>query len=364
MNAPIPSRPAPLARVPLIGQWGLLIALSVAFVGLCEMAGLPAALLFGPMAAAILVETGGGAIRVPGYLRFGAQAIIGCLLARAVTPEIIGTFIKAWPLFIGSAVATTLVAGALGWTLAKLKVLPGSTAVWGISPGAATASILMAGEFGADARLVAFMQYLRVVFVAGAASIVGQFWAHTPSAAFASASWFQPVHWLPFAEMLVLAVGGGLVGRAARIPGGVLLVPMFAGAALHGGGFIDIELPRWLLAVCFGLLGWMVGLNFSRDVFAKALGVLPRVILSILVLMAFCALLAFVLVKSLGVDPLTAYLATSPGGMDTVAVIAASTNVDLSFVMAFQTIRLLVVLTLGPAISRFISRRLQKPPSP
>ena len=31
-----------------------------------------------------------------------------------------------------------------------------------------------------------------------------------------------------------------------------------------------------------------------------------------------------------GIDPLTAYLATSPGGMDSIPIIAASSNVDLS----------------------------------
>ena len=44
-----------------------------------------------------------------------------------------------------------------------------------------------------------------------------------------------------------------------------------------------------------------------------------------------------------GVDPLTAYLATSPGGSDSIAIIAASTNVDVSFVMAMQTVRMLAV---------------------
>jgi hypothetical protein len=43
------------------------------------------------------------------------------------------------------------------------------------------------------------------------------------------------------------------------------------------------------------------------------------------------------------VDALTAYLATSPGGLDSVAIIAASTpRVDLPFVLALQSVRLLV----------------------
>ena len=36
--------------------------------------------------------------------------------------------------------------------------------------------MIMAGAFGADARLVAFMQYLRVVLVAAVASLVARFW--------------------------------------------------------------------------------------------------------------------------------------------------------------------------------------------
>jgi uncharacterized membrane protein AbrB (regulator of aidB expression) len=39
--------------------------------------------------------------------------------------------------------------------------------------------------------------------------------------------------------------------------------------------------------------------------------------------MLICGGLAFFLVKTVGIDPLTAYLATSPGSMDSAAIIAA-----------------------------------------
>jgi uncharacterized protein len=56
--------------------------------------------------------------------------------------------------------------------------------------------------------------------------------------------------------------------------------------------------------------------------------------------------------------PLTAYLATSPGGMDAVAIIAASSNVDIAFVMALQTLRFMIVLIAGPPLARFIAQRM------
>ena len=67
-----------------------------------------------------------------------------------------------------------------------------------------------------------------------------------------------------------------------------------------------------------------------------------------------------VLVEFAGIDPLTAYLATSPGGVDSAAIIAASSKVDMSFVMAMQSVRLLIVIFIGPALSRWIAGSVTK----
>ena len=72
------------------------------------------------------------------------------------------------------------------------------------------------------------------------------------------------------------------------------------------------------------------------------------------------AALALVLVHAAGIDPLTAYLATSPGGVDSIAIIGAASKVDLSFVMALQTVRLVMVLIVGPPLARFIAQRMRR----
>jgi uncharacterized protein len=63
-------------------------------------------------------------------------------------------------------------------------------------------------------------------------------------------------------------------------------------------------------------------------------------------------------------DGLTAYLATSPGGMDSVAIIAAGTPVDTPLVMAVQTGRFLAVLLLGPALAKGAARLTGATPKP
>lgn len=62
------------------------------------------------------------------------------------------------------------------------------------------------------------------------------------------------------------------------------------------------------------------------------------------------------LMHLLSVDMLTAYLATSPGGLDSIAIIAAGSRVDIAFVMALQTMRLFTTLIFSPILSRYISR--------
>ena len=104
-------------------------------------------------------------------------------------------------------------------------------------------------------------------------------------------------------------------------------------------------------------------LRFTREVLAAAGRALPQSLGATALLMSFCGLLAWMLVALLHIDPLTAYLATSPGGVDAAAIIAASTKVDTPFVMALQTGRVVVLLIIGPHVARWVAGAL-KPAAP
>jgi uncharacterized protein len=56
----------------------------------------------------------------------------------------------------------------------------------------------------------------------------------------------------------------------------------------------------------------------------------------IFALIGLCGVSAWILMRLLPVDALTAYLATSPGGLDSAALIAAGNHADLPFVPALQ----------------------------
>ena len=347
------------AGMPDVTQWALLAAVSGACAALLHLAGLPAAFFLGPMAAGVSIGVNGASIRVPRVPYIGAQAIMGAFIASAITPSILHTFLLEWPIILGVVFAILAASSFLGWVMSRWRVMPGTTAVWGSSPGAAAAMVIMAAEFGADARLVAFMQYFRVACVAGLASVVAAVWVHKTGASHPATEWFTAVHWRAFAGTLFLAGACAVAGRLFRIPSGPMLLTLLFGSILNLSGAIEVELPKWLLAGTYTLLGWSVGLHFTPAILAHAVRAIPKILLSVTLLIAFCGGLAYLLTRTLGIDALTAYLATSPGGMDSIAIIAASTHVDVPFVMALQTIRFLMIVMAGPRLARLVARQMQ-----
>ncbi|TXM65013.1 AbrB family transcriptional regulator [Methylobacterium sp. WL120] len=344
-----------------IALWAALIAASALLGFGLKLAQFPAALLLGPMVAAIVFGVRGAPLRMPKPAFQAAQAMIGCMVAHAITAEITKTLIADGPLIL-LVVGVTVLAGALvGLILTRLRVLPGTTAAWGSSPGGAAAMVAMAEEYGSDPRLVAFMQYVRVAAVVLSASLVARLLTDSATAgppAAAEAATFLPV----LVTLAVAAVGAG-VALWLRLPAGALIGPMLLGAALHATGVASITLPLPILELAYATIGWYVGLRFTRETLRATLHALPGILVATLAVILLCAGWALGLTHLLAIDFLTAFLATSPGGLDSVAIIAVGSKVDVSFVLAVQTLRLFVVLITGPLLAKWIARAVPQEPA-
>jgi membrane AbrB-like protein len=342
-----------------MASWVFLLALSAGFGALLLWLQAPAALMLGPLVAAIVVSSTGGKVKMPARPFLVAQGLVGCLIANMVPITIVADVLRHWLLFGFGVVSVMAATCLIGWAMTRLRWLPGTTALWGTSPGAASVMTVMAEDYGADVRLVALMQYTRVVGVAAIAALLVRMLGLTGPQAHHDIDWFPPIDWLGFAETMALAIAGPVIAKYLRIPSGAFLVPLVIGAVLHHFGLIQIVLPPWLMAGCYALVGWNVGLRFTRQLLIHAARAMPKVIGTTLALIVICGGIAALMVAVAGVDPLTAYLATSPGGSDSIAIIAASTNVDVSFVMAMQTVRMLAVLFLAPIVTRFVALRIR-----
>ena len=141
---------------------------------LAQRAGLPAGWLVGPMlvalVAALLWEK---PPTVPRWGRITSLAVVGGVLASTFRPSVV-PLLSRHLLPVTLVICGTLVLSlGTGLLLTALVRLDRKTAALGTLPGAASGMLAMSDPLGADARLVALMQYTRVVVVVVAATLVG-----------------------------------------------------------------------------------------------------------------------------------------------------------------------------------------------
>ncbi|WP_128254368.1 AbrB family transcriptional regulator [Falsirhodobacter deserti] len=346
----------PPARWPASARWVLLVGIALVLVLLMEMFHLPAALLLGPMFAAIFMAVNEASVRVPRPAFILSQSVVGLMMASVLPLDLFDEIARDWPIFVSGVLFTVLAAAVLGYFMTRAQLFPGTTAIWGSSPGAAAAMVLVSESYGADMRLVAFMQYLRVACCALVSTILARSLGLDPTAV-QQVDWFPPLDIAGAAMTLGLAVLAAFAGSRSRIPGGALLVPLMLGLVVKFTGVMPLVLPPWLLALSYAVIGFGVGLRFTHEVVRHAARTFPRVLGSIMILIGVCAGFGYLLHLVAGVDLLTALLATSPGGADTVAIIASSPsmNIDLPFVMAMQVARFIFVVLTAPALARYLS---------
>src|SRR5258707_13880318 len=79
--------------------WAALISLSIGLAALLLWLHAPAALMLGPLIAAIVVASNGGTLRLPLPPFVLAQGIVGCLIAQMVPLSIVGDVLSHWFLF-------------------------------------------------------------------------------------------------------------------------------------------------------------------------------------------------------------------------------------------------------------------------
>ncbi len=340
------------------GLWFGLIGVSTGVSLLLHEVGFPAAFLIGPLLTGMVFAIRGAQLYVPRPFLLCGQALIGVLVARALDPSTLNVIANEWAAMLVVVLTTVVASTFAGWMIARTGLLPGTTAAWGCSPGAATGMVVMAEEFGADPRLVAFMQFLRVTMVLIAATLVSRLIFGVIAVEPAPGATTQALTGqLPDVGItLAVAAAGGLLARLLPVPSSGVFVPLIIAAVLQGTGFITITLPPWLLITAFAIIGWWVGLRFTRETVHYALRAMPVMLVGIFALILLCSLSAVMLVWLVGTDPLTAFLATTPGGLDAIAIIAVGSKADISFVLALQTIRLFVVIITGPMLAKLICR--------
>jgi uncharacterized protein len=331
---------------------------AVATVGF-SLLGLPSPALFAGLAVglvrALTIER---RVDVPRAAMTGVHVVIGVMVGTLIQVETLVAIASDWPAVVLVTVSTLVLSLAAGQLMALRRGISRVTGAFSMVAGGATGITVMARELGADERMVAVLQYLRVLLIVLTLPAVAVLvFSADPNAAVGAAAEEGPGWWAD----LGFTVGCGLVGTALatvlRIPVASMLGPMLVAAALDLGGLSGgAGAPYPFTQIAFLLIGLQVGLNFTRASLRMVGRALPLALAVLLVLTLACAGMGVALAAATGVSPLDGYLATTPGGMNAVLATATATGADTTFVLAVQVLRLFAMLLSAPLIARLLRR--------
>jgi membrane AbrB-like protein len=290
----------------------------------------------------------------------GAQAVVGVVLGAYLQSSSLKALGDDWlPVALVSA-ATLGVSLLAGEVTARVTDVDRVTAALGTIAGGASGITTMARELGGDDRLVAFMQYLRVLVVVLITPVVAAAAFPAHGGAGSGAVGTPPVlgDARDWALTLGLALGGTVLNRLLKIPAGALLWSMLL------SGIVTLSAPAgWFLApgalqdAAFAAIGLQVGLRFTLDTIRQTGKLLVPVLISVLVLLIACFGLAIILNATTSASLADSYLATTPGGLYAVLAAAVGSGANTTFIVAVQGLRVVVMVLLAPiAVRKLVSR--------
>ena len=327
---------------------------------LAALVDLPSPALFGGLLAGLVRALAGRTVaRVPEAAGTAGQAVLGVAMGGVVELGALRAVAADWLPVLLVTVGTLAFSLLAGGALRLHRGISPVTGALAMIAGGATGIVVMARELGADQRMVAVLQYLRVLIivllmpvVATAVYRAGPTGGDAPSGAVGAPGWLAGL-----AFTVGCSVAGVVLGRLLRLPVAALLGPLVAAAVLGLTGLSGgADVPSLLVSAAFLAIGLEVGVGFTRESLRLIGRALPLALAIISLLVLACAGLGALLAALTGATALDGYLATTPGGLTAVLATARDTGADATFVLSVQVLRLLVLLFSAPLIARWLRR--------
>ena len=160
-----------------------------------------------------------------------------------------------------------------------------------------------------------------------------------------------------YVTSIVAAVGAGLLLDRLNFPAGALIGAMVAIAAIKLLGNEAPNMPGALRVGALIIIGWDLGSRFNKQLVATLTNNVAPLVLVIACFLITGWVLAWMLWKFGVMDPVTAVLATSPGGLVQMGALTSETQANAALVVGFHLLRIVAVLLSAPLISRLASNQ-------
>jgi uncharacterized protein len=153
----------------------------------------------------------------------------------------------------------------------------------------------------------------------------------------------------------VVALVAGLIGYIIKVPAGTMTFSMAAVGAFNvisDKGFMPLNLRRLTQMFAGALIG-------SRVTYANVIelkGILVPAFILLIGIIAVNLFIGFLINKTSSLELITSLLASAPGGLSDMALIAKELGGDAPKIAILHTVRVITVIGIFPVLIKFITR--------
>ena len=314
--------------------------------------GIPAGYLFarlrapipwmiGPMIGVAALNLTGLGMDSPPYARQLGQVILGSAVSLYFTPPVVAALSGNLPAMMAATTSVFLIGILGGLTLSRASGVDGKSTFFASIPGGAMAMAVLADRYGAEIAPVAVAHSLRVAVVVIAIPF-GLTYGGIPLEVGA----YRPTVPLDYSILALWLLVGAVLGEISerfQLQNGCLLTPIFFGAALTMSRVQLSAVPKELTEFAQLMFGLVLGARYERAFFVRYKLFIPFALLNSFFILVASAAAGAALAWLFDLPIATMIIATSPGGLAEMTILAQALHISVPLVVAFHFFRVVIV---------------------
>lgn len=298
---------------------------------------------------------------VPPYpepaVSFLSKVIIGLMLGRGVTRDSIAALRTSVAPTVFSAAWMIALSLFSGYVFHLTSGISLSSAMLGSAAGGISEMSIIALAMGADVAVVLFVQVFRFITIVMVTPFIAKAWANRhPHVRTESCAVSDRSGHFDYALIVIFAFAGGALGKWLGFPAGDMLgATVGAAAAVLSRGCAPQFPLRLRTAAQIGL-GAAIAQNLTHDTIIVLGDIFLSLIVPTLILLLGTFVLVWIMMKFFGMDFVTSLLATSPGGLSQMVIMADELGADSLRIASMQLVRLLAIISILPHLINLITK--------
>ena len=292
--------------------------------------------------------------RLSRWVRLVFMSLIGTMIGSKVSPEFLPLLPQFWP----SAVALLpFIIFAHGGGYAMMRFLGGydkKDAYYAALPGGIVDTAALAEEAGADLRVVTAQHFIRIILVVVSIPILFLFFTGEAVGSLAgeTISNNQDYRLADLINVLIIALGGLLFGRFARLPVSHMIGPLCISIALSVSGIVQLQFPWWLSHLAQYMVGTALGAQFSGISKKMLLRGVGMGLLAGIYMLILAIGFAYILSSHVPANFPVLFVSFAVGGLAEMSLIALSLNYNPVIVAIHHLARIVLTVLCAHTFAR------------